>query len=182
MGPCGPGPYRPGPYGRPWALMCRALLGFMGCTLWAPWALMGRPIMGRALMGVPGRLWAVPLWARLLWASLGPHGLGSYGPGPYGPPWALMARALMGRALLGRDLLCPRALMGQAPTGPLGAYMHVEDGAYILDLFCPPPGYIFSLFCFQNRVNVWLPHIYIHEKKHENTGRRWAAWDDLSRP
>ena len=55
----GPGPYGPVPYGLPWALMGRALMG-------PPWAL-----MGRALVGPPG-----PLWARPSWASLGLHGPG----------------------------------------------------------------------------------------------------------
>ena len=46
--PYGPplGPYGPGPYGLPWALM-------------------GRALMGRALMGPPGPSWAGPLWAPL---------------------------------------------------------------------------------------------------------------------
>ena len=47
-----PGPFGPGPYGRPWALMGRALIGL-------PWA----------LMGLPGPLWAGPLWAP--WALMG---------------------------------------------------------------------------------------------------------------
>ena len=49
--------------------------------------------MGRALMGLPG-----PLWAQPYWASLDPYGppLGPYGPGPHGPPWTLVGRALMG--------------------------------------------------------------------------------------
>ena len=48
---------------------------------------MGQALMGRALMGPLGPLWA------------GPAPLGLYGPGPhelghYGPPWALMGQAL----------------------------------------------------------------------------------------
>ena len=34
LGPYEPGPYGRGPYGAPWALMCRAIMG---------WALMGPP-------------------------------------------------------------------------------------------------------------------------------------------
>ena len=40
-------------------------------------------LMGQALMGHPGTLWAGPLWATL----------GPYGPGSDRPPWALMGRA-----------------------------------------------------------------------------------------
>ena len=56
LGPRGPGPYGPGPYGPPW------------------------DIMGPALVGFPGPLWAGPYWT-----SLGPYGSGPYGPDPHGP-------------------------------------------------------------------------------------------------
>ena len=49
-----------------------------------PWAL-----MGRALMGLLGPLWAGPL--RAPWALMGRAHMG--------PPWALIGRALMGQAL-----------------------------------------------------------------------------------
>ena len=78
MGPCGPGPFGP-----PWGLM------------------------GRALIGLPGPSWAGPSWAGPLWAPLGP-----YGPGPYGPALmgrAVMGQALMGWALMGRALMGPTA-------------------------------------------------------------------------
>ena len=48
-------------------------------ALWAPKAL-----VGRALVGAPGPLWAVPLWAHVCQALVGP--LGPCGPGPCGPP------------------------------------------------------------------------------------------------
>ena len=66
------------------------------CIPYGPWALNGRPwaLMGWALMGFPGPLWA----------SLGP-----YGPGPYEPSLALMGRALNGP---------PWTLMGWALMGP----------------------------------------------------------------
>ena len=80
-GPCGLGPYE------------------------APWALVGRALMGRAL-------WAL---------------LGSYGVGPYGHPWILMGRALTGQAIMGP--LCPhgparlgQAIMGWALMAPLGIF------------------------------------------------------------
>ena len=74
-GPCGPGPhglgpYWPGPYGP-------------GSYRPPPWALVGRALMCRARMGLPGLLWAGP--------SLGlpvSYGPGLVGPGPHGPPWA----------------------------------------------------------------------------------------------
>ena len=50
--------------------------------IWAPWAPMGRALMGWALM-------------------LGPYGLGCDGPGPYGTAWARMGWALVRRAHLG---------------------------------------------------------------------------------
>ena len=80
------------------ALVGQALMGPPG-PLWAAWA----------LVGPPGPLWPGPLWPP--WALVGPLGpcglpLGPYGPGPCGPlgppgplgrPWALAGRALLGR-------------------------------------------------------------------------------------
>ena len=61
-----------GTHGHLWALMGRALMGPPG-PLWAG------PV-GPALVGPPGPLWAWPLWA-----PMGPCELGPYGPGPCGP-------------------------------------------------------------------------------------------------
>ena len=110
---------------------------------YCPWAL-----VGRALVGPPGPLWAVPLWAGPLWAPwtlvgqapLGPWGPGLFGPpepmwagplwappgplwaGPLWVPWALAGRALVGSLgpLWARPLLPPSALIGRALMGPLG--------------------------------------------------------------
>ena len=48
-GPYGPGTYGPGPYG-------------------SPWTVVGRALMGWALICPPGPLWGAPLWAGPLWA------------------------------------------------------------------------------------------------------------------
>ena len=69
----GRAPYGPGPHGRLWALVGRAL-----GPLWAPWALMGRAPMD-------------PLGSY----GPGPYAPGPYGLGPHGPPWALLGRDLM---------------------------------------------------------------------------------------
>ena len=82
-GPYGPGPYGLGPYGLPWVLMGqvlmgRALMGPLGS--YGPGIYGPRPcapplgsmgpapaLVGWALMGAPGPLWAGPLWAAPLW-------------------------------------------------------------------------------------------------------------------
>ena len=94
-GPCGPRPCEPlwALFGSPWALagralVPRALVGHPG-PLWAPLGPCG-PDPCRsgacglpcALVGSPGPLQARPLWAGHMWAPLGPHG-----PGPNGPSW-----------------------------------------------------------------------------------------------
>ena len=73
------GTHGPGPFGRPWALIGRALVGPPG-LLWAPlgpcgpaWALLGRALVAS-------------LQAGPLWATLGPYGPGLKG--PPGPSWA----------------------------------------------------------------------------------------------
>ena len=73
------------------ALMGRALMG--RALLRAPLGPYGPPwaLVGRALMGPPGPLWAGPLWA-----PRGPYGPGPYGPGPCGPPGPSWAWALIG--------------------------------------------------------------------------------------
>ena len=65
----------PGPLGR--ALMGRALMdlpGSLGARLL--WDFLG--LMGQALMGFPEHLWAGPLWAA--WALMGRALMGSLGP------------------------------------------------------------------------------------------------------
>ena len=98
LGPCGSGPYGP------------------------PWALVGRALMGRDLVDPPVILRAGPLWAVLLWSPLG-----RYGPCPSGPPWAPMGRAFMGRALVaapGPYGLGPCGLGPYEPPGP--SWVHIE--------------------------------------------------------
>ena len=91
-------------------------------------------VIWRALMSLPGPLWAWPFWA-----SLGP-----YGPGPYwacralfGPAWALMGPAVMGRALM-----APLDIFFDVSPWPLGPkqlmshphiciYIHVHIYIYI---------------------------------------------------
>ena len=71
------GPYGPGPYGLPWALVGWALVGPLG-----------------------------PLWAGPLWAPCGPGLYGPLGPlwaGPLRASWALTGRALM-RTLVNQRL------------------------------------------------------------------------------
>ena len=83
-GPHGPGPYGPGSFGPPG----RTSLGLPWPGPYGtPWAL-----MGRALMDLPGRLWAGPLWA-----ALGPYGPGPYGPGPHAPPGPILLNSSLAR-------------------------------------------------------------------------------------
>ena len=86
--------------GTPWAHAGQALVGLPG-SCGPIRALAERALVGRALVGHGGPLWAAvgPLWAPLALAGralvgralVGPGGPGPCGPGPCGPPgpsWA----------------------------------------------------------------------------------------------
>ena len=88
LGPCGPaGPLRAGP-------------------LWAPCVLLGQALVGHHGLLWAGRLWATigSLWARPSWAPLGP-----YGPDPCLPHRIVMSRALIEPP---QDTLRPMGICG----------------------------------------------------------------------
>ena len=73
-------------------------------------------LVGRALVGPPGPLWAGPCGPP--WATVGQALMGL--------PWALVRRALVGRALVGppvplwaRPLWAPLCPDGPGPNGPV---------------------------------------------------------------
>ena len=102
LGPHGPGPCGPpwAPLGHlwaPWGLLGRALVESLWVPLGSlfgpgncehpPWALACRALVGQALVGTPGPLWA---GRALVGRALVP------------PPWALMGQALIGPATIYR--------------------------------------------------------------------------------
>ena len=99
-----------------------------------PWVLVGQALVGRALAGLPGRLWAPlasfgPLWAGpfwapwAVWAPLDLAGWALVGPdAPVGPPGLLWAGPLWAGPLWDRLSPCGPGPCGPALAGPLGPH------------------------------------------------------------
>ena len=161
--------------GAPWALDWPSL---------APWAL-----MGRALMGPPGPSWARPLWAGSLWAPLGPcrppwalvaplspHGpgpcclpgplrakplwatLGPYGPGPCGPPLGPCGSGPCGPSGSPWALMC-RVLIGF--LGPHGPDPNVPHGPTLCAKAGGPSLTYFLSIMPMIKCNIYI-YVYVH--------------------
>ena len=113
---------------QPWALVGQALVGHPG-PLWAgQWAALGAcgpgPCCSRGL-----------LWSVLSACAPGPcePRLGPCGPGSCEAPWALVGRALVGfpGPLWAGLLWAPWALMGRALVGLPRVYIHIYIYIYV---------------------------------------------------
>ena len=168
------GPYGPGPDGPPWALM-------------------GRALVGAALMAPPGPLWAP---------------LGPYGSGPCGPPWATDARpgggvggpAFQGVHLQGRVSSCSEpAASGPEPVPRAPAheqktlYTSFSFSETALSFFEPSQGladteYKDALETWQSKLLTWrwgsvVEFIGLHvQSRGPSVQSRGSFWVSLVHP